>query len=60
MDLALKDSNNSSALLQPKLQSFSKPVSSSEQEKVGKGIVTDNTDTSTYIVGSKEFQQVGL
>ena len=48
MDLVLKDSTNSSALLQPKLQCFSKPVSSSEQEKVGKGIVPDNTDTSTW------------
>ena len=44
----LKDtSTNSSALLKPKLQCFSKLVSSPEQEKVGKGVVPGNTDAST-------------
>ena len=43
----LKGSTNSSTLLQPKLQHFSKPVSSPEQEKVGNGVVPDNTNAST-------------
>ena len=43
----LKDSTISSALLQPKLQCFSKSVSLPEQEKVGKGVVPGNTDAST-------------
>ena len=41
----LKDSTNSSALRQQRLQCFSKPVSSSEREKAGKGVVPNNTDT---------------
>ena len=43
----LKDSTNSSALLQQRLQCFLKPVSSPEWEKAGKGVVPDNTDAST-------------
>ena len=43
----LKDSTNSSTLLQQRLQRFSKPVSLPEWEKAGKGVVPDNTDAST-------------
>ena len=43
----LKDSTNSSTPLQPRIQRFSKPVSLPEREKVGKGVVPENTDAST-------------
>ena len=43
----LKDSTNPSALLQPRLQHFSKPVSLPEQEKTGKGVVAVNTNESS-------------
>ena len=43
----LKDSTNSSTLLQPRIQRFSKPISSPEWEKVGKGVVPENTSAST-------------
>ena len=39
----LKDCTNSSTLL----QHFSEPLSLPEQEKVGKGVIPDNTDAST-------------
>lgn len=41
----LKDNTNFSA--QPKAQHFSKPISSPEQEKAGKGLVPQSTEAST-------------
>ena len=43
----LKDSTNSFTPLQPRIQRFSKPVSSPEREKVGKGVIPENTDACT-------------
>ena len=43
----LRNGTNSSTLLQPGLQYFSKPVSSPERKKTGKGVVPDNIDAST-------------
>ena len=44
----LKDTTNSSTLLQPRLQRFSKPVSSPEREKAGEGVNIDQ-DTQSCV-----------